>query len=151
VAPALLGPGAWSASLVVTTTTGVTPGSYPLTVTASGGGLTRSVPVTLSVTAPPDFGLTASAIRLTIRRGQSASTTIGVTTAGGVSIPVALSVSRLPAGVTATWTGNPVTAPGSATLRLTVASNAKTGSYPVVVRGSSGSWSHTISLVLLLR
>jgi subtilisin family serine protease len=151
VTPAVLGPGAWGATLVVTTTTGVTPGSYPLTVTASGGGLTRSVPATLTVTAPPDFGLTASAIRLTIRRGQSASTTIGVTTTGGASMPVALAVSHLPTGVTATWTGNPVTAPGSATLRLAVATNAKTGSYPLVVRGTSGSWSHTISLVLLLR
>jgi hypothetical protein len=149
--PSVLGPGAWGSTLAVTTTTGLASGSHPLTVTASGGGLTRRVALTLTVTAPPDFTLSASPTRLTLKRGQSASTTITVATVDGVSVPVTLSTSALPTGVTATWTGNPVSAPGTATLRLAASSKARTGTYSVVVTGSSGAWTHTVTLVLLLR
>ena len=149
--PSVLAPGAWGSTLVVTTTTAVAPGSYPLTVTASGGGLTRSVPLTLTVTAPPDFSLAASPNRLTVKRGQSASTTVTVATAGGEPLSVTLSTSALPTGVTATWTGNPVSAPGTAILRLAASSKARTGTYSVVVTGSAGSRTHTVTLTLVLR
>jgi len=149
--PSVLGPGAWGSTLAVSTTTAVPPGSYPFTVTASGGGLTRWVTGTLSVTAPPDFSLAASPVKLTVKRGQSASATIGVATVGGVRVSVALSNSTLPTGVTRTWTGNPVTAPGSASLRFSVSSKARTGTYSVVVTGSSGGRTHPVTVALLVK
>jgi subtilisin family serine protease len=149
--PSLLGPGTWGSTLVVSTTTAVAPGSYPLTVTASAGGLTRSAPMTLTVTAPPDFTMAASPTLLTVKRGQAASTAITVATVGGAPMSVTLSASAPPTGVTATWSGNPVTAPGTATLRLAASSKARAGTYSVVVTGTSPGRTHTVTLTLLLR
>ncbi len=149
--PTVLGPGAWGSTLVVSTTSAVAPGSHPFTVTASGGGLTRSVVATLVVTAA-DFTVTASPSRLPVNRGGSASTTVVVGANGALAAPVALSTpSLLPVGVSVAWTGNPVTAPGSAALRFSVTSRVRTGTYPVVVTGSSGGRTHTVTVSLLVR
>ncbi len=149
--PTVLGPGAWTSTLVVTTTGAVAPGSHPFTITASGGGLTRSVAATLVVTAA-DFSITASPSRLPVARGRSASTTIVVRAGGALAAPVALSTpSLLPVGVSVAWTGNPVTAPGSATLRFSVTSRVRKGTYPVVVTGSSGGRTRTVTVSLLVR
>ncbi len=148
VTPAALGPGAWGSTLVVSTTTATAPGRYPFTVTASGAGLTRSVASTLVVKAPPDFSLAASPAKLTVARGRSGSTTITVGTIGGVSVPVTLTTSKLPTGVAATWTGNPVAGPGSATLKLTVSTRARKGTYPVVVTGTSSGRARTVTVSL---
>jgi len=74
-----------------------------------------------------------------------------VATVGGVRVSVALSNSTLPTGVTRTWTGNPVTAPGSASLRFSVSSKARTGTYSVVVTGSSGGRTHPVTVALLVK
>ena len=107
--------------------------------------------MTLTVTAPPDFTMAASPTLLTVKRGQAASTAITVATVGGAPLSVTLSASAPPTGVTATWTGNPVTAPGTATLRLAASSKARAGTYSVVVTGSSPGRTHTVTLTLLLR
>ena len=44
--------GSGSGQLIVTTAGSLSPGTYPLTVTGAGGGLTRTAPVTLIVTPP---------------------------------------------------------------------------------------------------
>lgn len=149
--PSVLGPGAWGSTLVVATTGGTAPGSHPFTVTASGGGLTRSVAATLVVTAA-DFSVTASPSRLPVIRGGSATTTVVVGARGALAAPVGLTTpALLPVGVTVAWTGNPVTAPGSATLRFSVTSRVRRGTYPVVVTGSSGGRTHTVTVSLLVR
>jgi hypothetical protein len=65
---------------------------------------------------------------------------------------VALSApTLLPVGVSVAWVGNPVTAPGSATLRFSVTSRVRVGTYPVVVTGSSGGRTHSVTVSLLVR
>ena len=151
VTPSVLGPGAWGATLKVTTTSAAASGSHPFTVTASGGGLTRSVAATLVVTAA-DFSVTASPSRVPVTRGGSASTSVVVGANGALTAPVALSTpTLLPVGMSVAWTGNPVIAPGSATLRFSVTSRVRTGTYPVVVTGSSGGRTHTVTVSLLVR
>jgi hypothetical protein len=150
--PAVVGVGAWSSRLVVTPPAGLPPGSYPLTITASAGGSTRSVQATLAVAPAPDIAISASPTSLTVQRGQSATTTISVTAVGGFTGRVAVSTGTLPKGVSATWKGTPLAVPGSAVLRLTVASSAKPGSYAVVVRvAKAGSPVRAVTLSLLVR
>jgi hypothetical protein len=98
----------------------------------------------------PDFNLFAWPTSLTIKRGQSASTTVTVTATGG-SNSVNLSVSGLPKGVSASFTPNPVTATtGGATsnLKITANRNATTGQAIVSINGNNGSASHGTSLTL---
>jgi hypothetical protein len=150
--PTVVGVGSWSSRLVVTPSAGLPPGSYPLTITASAGGSTRSVQATLAVAPAPDIAISASPTSLTVQRGQSATSTISVTAVGGFTGRVAVSTGTLPKGVTAAWKGTPLAVPGSAVLRLTVASSAKAGSYAVVVRvAKAGSPVRSVTLSLLVR
>ena len=151
--PSVLGPVSWGSTLVVTTTGGTAPGSHPFTVTASGGGLTRSVAATLVVTAAAaDFSITATPSRLPVTRGRSATTTVVVGASGALAAPVGLTTpALLPVGITVAWTGNPVTAPGSATLRFSVTTRVRKGTYPVVVTGTSGGRTHKVTVSLLVR
>jgi hypothetical protein len=48
---AIAAPGSGSASLAISTTTSATPGTYPITVTAGGGGLARTAQFTLTISA----------------------------------------------------------------------------------------------------
>ena len=51
--PGTLTSGSGASTLELGATTGAAPGSYPFTVTASGGGLTRTADGSLEVTSPP--------------------------------------------------------------------------------------------------
>jgi hypothetical protein len=90
--------------------------------------------------------LSLSSSTLTVIRGANNSLVVNVTGSGSVT----LSVSGLPAKVTAGFSGNPVTAPGSSALTITVAKGARPGSYPLVVTGKVGSVSQTAPLTLII-
>ncbi len=53
LSPTLLTGGSGTSVLTLVPSAGTTPGSYPFTVTATGGGLTRTTDGTLEVTSPP--------------------------------------------------------------------------------------------------
>jgi subtilisin family serine protease len=148
--PVELGPGAWASTLTVATGTGLSPGSYPLTVTASGGGLTRTAAVTLVVTAAPDFTLSASPTSRTVRRNQVASYNLAIGSVGGFTGGVTLTRSFLPAGATSTWTVNPVTAPGTSRLDVRPSSTTRRGTYTVTVTGTAGGATHSVVLTLVV-
>src|SRR5262249_36375299 len=75
----------------------------------------------------PASSLTAPPASLTVAQGTNSSTTIN-TTAINAPEPVALAVTGLPSGVTASFSPpSPVTSGGSVTLALAVDSTAATG------------------------
>ncbi|WP_323095582.1 S8 family serine peptidase [Intrasporangium sp. YIM S08009] len=148
--PVALGPGAWSSTLSVTTGAGVVPGSYPLTVTAAGGGLARTATMTLVVTAVPDFTLSASPTSRTVKRGQTASYPLTIGASGGFTGKVTLSRSFLPAGATSSWTVNPVAAPGTSRLDIRPSSTTRRGTYTVTVTGTGGGATHSVTLTLVV-
>jgi hypothetical protein len=106
-----------SSQLTVTTYASAAAGSYPLTITGTSGSLTHSKSVTLTVGAP-DFAVSASPSSATTYRGQTASYTVAASALGGFTGSVLLSVSGMPAYATASWVSNPITTPGSTTLRV---------------------------------
>src|SRR5205085_12174983 len=103
--PSTVSGGSGSSTLTVSTASTTPGGSYTLTITGTSGTLVHTSTVTL-VVAQPDFSLSASPRSLTINRrhSNSANTTITVTPISSFGGTVALSVSGLPAGVTATFT-----------------------------------------------
>jgi hypothetical protein len=113
------------------TTSGLAIGTHTITVTYTGdtnflnGSVTGSGAATVTVAAAPDFTLATTSgtyAAATVVPGESATFNFTVTPVGGpFTSPIALAVSGLPTGATATLTPTSVT-PGSsaATFVLTV-------------------------------
>jgi cellulose 1,4-beta-cellobiosidase len=94
----------------------------------------------------PGFSVTAAAV--TVEQGTSATDSVTVSPINGFNGAVTLSISGLPAGVTATF--NPATVTGSAGTTLTfVATNTATvGAASVTITGSSGATTSSATLTL---
>jgi hypothetical protein len=60
-------------------------------------------------------------------------------------------VSGLPAYATATWVGNPITTPGTTTLRVRAASWTPRGTFTLRITGTSGGLSHQATATLVVR
>ena len=107
--------------------------------------------VALSTATPNDFSIAASPSSVSIAQGASGGTSITTALISGSAETVALAVSGLPSGVTATLTPTSVTAGGSSTLGLAVAASVATGTYSLTVTGTAPSATHatTVSLTVV--
>jgi len=104
--------------------------------------------VTLTVQGPPpppDFSVSISPASNTVAAGGSVAYTVSTGALNGSTQSISLSVSGLPAGVTGSFSANPVTAGGSSTLTLTAASTAAATTATFTVTGTSGTVSHSAS------
>jgi kumamolisin len=144
-------PGSGTSTMTIAVASTTAAGTYPITVTGTGGSVTQTATVTLTVTtvAAGNFTLSASPTSLTITRSSHGTTTIKITPSNGFTGSVTLSASGLGTGVTASFSPNPAT--GTSTLTLTASSSATTGTRTVTVTGVSGSLSHTTSISLRVR
>ncbi|MDR3724355.1 MAG: hypothetical protein P4K83_07690 [Terracidiphilus sp.] len=143
-------PASTSSTLTLTAAANATIGSpATLTITGVSGSLTQTANVALTVMPPQMFALGPSATSITLNPGNSATDSILITPANGFSANVNLSVSGLPAGVTASFSPNPATT--SSTLTLTaVRSAAATGPVTLTVTGISGSLTETTVVSLTI-
>lgn len=142
--------GSGTAQLTVTTSATAPAGSYPMTVTGTSGTLSHSVTVTLVINQR-DFAVTMSPASVTVTRPQTATYAVTVSSVGGFSGSVTMKVSGLPSNSTATWTGNPVAAPGTATLKIKTTSGTTRGTLTVKVTAISGSMTHQTTATLTVR
>lgn len=96
----------------------------------------------------PDFSLSASPSSLSRVQGTSGDSVITVTGFNGFSGPTALSIDGgCPAGLTCTFSTNPVLgAGGTSTLTLASTSSTTPNTYNIVVRGTSGALTHTTTV-----
>src|SRR6267142_1253289 len=118
--------------------------STPVTISASYGGVTQTA--SLTVTAAPNYTLSASPTSLSITQGSGGTATVAVTPLNGFSGSVSLSASGLPSGVTASFGPNPATT--TSTMTLAASSTATTGAVTVTIRGTSGSLTNTTTITL---
>jgi subtilisin family serine protease len=147
--PAIVSGGSGTARVDVTTAAGITPGSYLLTLTGTGGSTSRSAYATLVIPAPPNFTLAASPASRTVPAGDPTTYTATVGALNGFTGNVALSVSGLPAGVgSATFAPASVAGAGGSQLTITTLATAPPGTYSLSVTGTSGSLSHTAAVTL---
>src|SRR5262245_4396368 len=135
-----------TSTLTLTASSTATIGTSTVTVTGTSGSLTATTAISLTVSAvsTPNFSLTAT--NATVVQGGTASSAIGVTPSGGFTGSVALTVSGLPSGVTASF--NPASTTASSTLTFTASATATVGTANVTVTGTSGTLTHTAALVL---
>ncbi|MCZ2078833.1 MAG: peptidoglycan DD-metalloendopeptidase family protein [Bryobacterales bacterium] len=140
--------GSGSSTLTINTSGGTAPGSYPLTITGASGALSHTAGVTLNVTAPADFSLSASPSAQSVVAGSSAAYTATVSALSGFTGNVSLSVSGLPSGATASFSPSTVAGSGSSTLTINTSGGTAPGSYPLTITGASGALSHTAGVTL---
>ena len=142
-------PGSGSSTMTLTVGGSVSLGTYNITVTATGGSVTQTAIVKLTVTAA-DFTVSAAPSSVTVAQGNSGTSTITTTISGGFSAGITLSTSALPSGVTAAFVPNPIAAPGSgtSTLTFTASASAAVGTTTVTITGLGGGITHTTTVQL---
>src|SRR2546425_1895555 len=108
----------------------------------------------LTVTQPatPDFSISSSPSSFSVATGASSASTITLTSIGAFAGTITLSPTISPSGPTVSVNPNNVTvsAGGSGTSTLTVSTQSTTplGNYTVIVTGSSGSLSHSTTILV---
>jgi uncharacterized membrane protein len=146
-------PGSGASTMTLTETPGAISGTYNLTVTATGGGVTKIQPLSLRVVAP-SFTMRLSSTSVSMKQGGSMPIAVTTTAVNGFNSAVALSVSGLPKGVTASFARSSIPAPGNGgtTLTLKVASGtgANVGTYSLTVTGTGGGVTQTQKLTLTI-
>src|SRR5207302_5305442 len=85
-----------SSTLTLTATSNATTGTFPITITGVGGGLTHNATVSLTVNAGPNFTISASPGSLNVTQGTTGTSNVTVTPQNGFSGTVSLSASGLP-------------------------------------------------------
>lgn len=100
----------------------------------------------------PDFAVTPSPAAVSVQPGGTVTTNVTVAGSNGFSAATTLSVSGLPAGVTATFAPNPVTPPANgtatSTLTVTASSSAAAGTAEVTITGTASGLSRTAKVQL---
>jgi kumamolisin len=147
--------GAGTTLLTLTVASSTVTGTYTITVTgtSTSPAITQTTTVSLTVTSPAgaSFSLSASPSPLTVDQNSSGSTTITSTLVGsGFDSAISLSASGLPSGVTASFSTNPIAAPGSGTsmLTFTVSRSARTGTHTITITGTGGGLTETTTVSL---
>jgi cellulose 1,4-beta-cellobiosidase len=100
----------------------------------------------IAATTAPGFSVSTSGV--SIEQGTSASSSITVSAINGFDGAVALSVSGLPAGVTASFSPSSVTGSAGSTLTFVASNTATVGKASLTVTGTSGSTIETATLIL---
>jgi len=125
-----------SRTLNVFTTTTTPPGSSQLTITATASSGTHTAKVSLTITPAADFAMSVTPNSQTVKPGMSTNYSVNVSFTGNAAGPVNLSVVGLPAGASASFDHNPVTASGTSTLTVTAGPQIITAIAPLDVIGS---------------
>jgi subtilase family serine protease len=122
-------------------------GAFPITVSASSGYQVANAAVALTV-EPYEFLLITETG--TIAQNSSSTGDVFAFWLAGSS-PITLGITGLPSGVTALFSPNPVLPVdniATATMTLTASPTATTGTFPITVTGSTGTFSNSSSVNL---
>ena len=144
--------GSGGSTLTIGTASSTPAGSYKLTITGTdGASLTHTTSVTLVVSGPSDFTISATPASQTVRAGSSTSYTVNIAGSAGFSGTVALSVSGLPRKINASFNPSSVVGSGTSTLKISPNPQAPHGTFTVTITGSSGATSHSTTVGLTVQ
>jgi hypothetical protein len=143
-------PTAREVTLTLTATITATPGEVTVTVRATGLELEPATTTfTLTVLVAGSYTLSVMS-PLPVAQGTVGSTAVTVNRVGGFAQGVALSISALPAGVTASF-APPTATTAPSVLSFTVASSAPVGTFTMTITGTTpGLPSQTVDVQLVI-
>lgn len=145
----LAAPGAGSSTLTLAVSPSARAGTYMITPTATGGGLTATAPISLTIPAPPSLTLVSSTASVTVSAGSTATATLTSTAGGAFTSTIGMSATGLPAGVTVAFAPASVAAPGGPTmLTITVSSAVTPGTYTITPTASGSGLVAKVPLAL---
>jgi hypothetical protein len=133
-------------SISLSSSTATVPGIYSLTINASDGSVTASLPLTATVVATDAVTLTLANNTLLVRQdGTAASSAFTVSHSFGNTNPITVSATSLPAGLSATYSQ-----PGTGTTGSVIftAVPPSVGTYPITLTASDGTVSSTATVTL---
>jgi len=147
------GSGTSIVTLAVASTTAT--GTYAITVSGVGGGVTQTTTISLTVTSSvvnADFTISASPASISVAQGASATFTITTAALGSFDSAIKLSSTGQGSAQKVTFSPNPIAAPGSgtSTMTITVSSVAKTGVHTLTIKGTGGGKTHTTTATLTI-
>ncbi len=125
-----------SISITFTSATTTLLATAPITVTGTFGAITHSFVVTLTTGKRANDDFTISATNAAATQMASGGAVVTVTPGAGLSGPVTLTASGVPAGVTASFDNNVTYGTANLTFAATIA--AAPGVYAITVIGSAG-------------
>jgi streptogramin lyase len=144
--------GSTASTATITVDPGTPAQATPITIVGTSGSLSHSQILSLTITLTPDFSIATSPSSLSINPGGSGTSNIDVSSTNGFSSAVTLTYSwfgTAPSGVSINLPG-PVTPPSggtaTSTLTLTLANDASSGTYTLVVTGTSGALTHSANI-----
>ncbi len=145
----------FASTLTINIPSNAAAGTYQVTVTGSGGGISRTATYQLTVNPqaqqPFDYAMSVSPSSLSIAKGSSAQSTISVDLLSGTAPQaIVLSSSGQPSGVTVSFnpsSGNPTF---KSTMSISVSSAANAGTYTLTITGSSGAIAKSTTLTLTI-
>lgn len=140
--------GSGSSTLTLGTSSTTPPGTYNLTITGSDGTLSHTATVQLVVNPTGDFTIAATPSSRTIPRRSSTTYTVNVVYTNGFTGAVALSVTGLPGGATASF--NPASLNSSGSSVLTVNAGNSRGTFTLTITGTSGPLQHSTQVTLVV-
>ena len=123
--------------------------SFSLTVTATSGSFSKSVPITVNVAAST-FTLTPAQTTLSINAGATGTLSVKSAHTGIFNSAVSLAWSGLPTGVTASVAPASLAAPGDGTpvTTFTVGSSVTPGTYSATLTATGGGITQTLPISL---
>jgi hypothetical protein len=139
-------PGA--SQLHVTTAASTIIGTYVLTVTGASGQATDSTLLTLTIN--PVLTLTAQSAVAAILPGDTAMYTLSASASQGFNEPVTLALQGAPPNVTASFTPNPLTPPGSSQLHISTTASTAAGTYALTATAASDQVASSAPLTLTI-
>ncbi|HDJ89308.1 MAG TPA: DNRLRE domain-containing protein, partial [Thermoprotei archaeon] len=131
--------------VVLTIDTSNLDGTYSVTITASGGGVTRKATVLLKISGF-DFSISVNPKNIEIFQGESKTITVTVTKIRGIAKPVTLSLLNLPTGASYNFNPSVLTPPGTSI--LTINAGSAKGTYVLIIKGSGGGITKTVPLTV---
>lgn len=136
--------GSGASNLSISTSASTPPGTYPLTINAVSGSLTRSVQVNLVVA---NFSVSVSPGSQTVARGSKTSYSV----TGPFSSNVGFSVTGLPKRTSASFSPTSVNGSGTSTFTISTNRNSPTGTYQLTINASGGGLTHTAQVGLTIQ
>lgn len=141
----------FSSTLTVGIFQGASTGSYPLTVTGAGGGVSKPDTCTLVVKKPSfDFLLSADPSSRMVHPGESAFYTINVNLENGDPETVTLSLYEPPSWVTYSYSLSSGSPTFTSTLTVTASISAPVGHHTLHVKGSCAGMTDRMIAVTLV-